>query len=242
LKGEGERKMCNIKSAIVLKNKIYMPLDHDHHTKMLEELGIKDDTNSPKFVRVEMLPGDGDIFNHDLSNWKLKVDQEFIPDWFNKFKTEEDMKKKLPEFFEQRFIINDRSGQKREGQRLFLKNSSVVAWGNSSVVARENSSVEAWGNSSVVARGNSSVVAWGNSSVVAWGNSSVVARGNSSVVARENSSVVAWGNSQILIPYSKNVNIKGISDNASIKDLSGNKPIIYVANDNFELKQWNKNC
>ena len=178
--------MCNIKSAIVLKNKIYMPLDHDHHTKMLEELGIKDDTNSPKFVRVEMLPGDGDIFNHDLSNWKLKVDQEFIPDWFNKFKTEEDMKKKLPEFFEQRFIINDRSGQKREGQRLFLKNSSVVAWGNSSVVARENS--------------------------------------------------------QILIPYSKNVNIKGISDNASIKDLSGNKPIIYVANDNFELKQWNKNC
>jgi hypothetical protein len=45
-----------------------------------------------------------------------------------------------------------------------------VAWGNSSVVARENSSVEAWGNSSVEAWGNSSVVAWGNSSVVAWGN------------------------------------------------------------------------
>mgnify|MGYP001617184426 CR=1 FL=1 len=38
----------------------------------------------------------------------------------------------------------------------------VVAWGNSSVVARENSSVVAWGNSSVVARENSSVEAWGN--------------------------------------------------------------------------------
>jgi hypothetical protein len=38
----------------------------------------------------------------------------------------------------------------------------VVAWGNSSVVARENSSVVARENSSVVARENSSVVAWGS--------------------------------------------------------------------------------
>ena len=38
----------------------------------------------------------------------------------------------------------------------------VVAWGNSSVEARESSSVVAWGNSSVVAWENSSVVAWGN--------------------------------------------------------------------------------
>jgi len=54
-----------------------------------------------------------------------------------------------------------------------------VAWGNSSVVARENSSVEARGNSSVVARENSSVVARENSSVEAWENSSVEAWENS---------------------------------------------------------------
>src|SRR3990167_2255941 len=60
--------------------------------------------------------------------------------------------------------------------------------------ARENSSVEAWGNSSVVARGNSSVEARENSRVVAWGNSRVVARENSSVEAWENSSVVAREN------------------------------------------------
>src|SRR3990167_5166112 len=71
--------------------------------------------------------------------------------------------------------------------RMARENSSVEAWGNSSVEARENSSVEAWGNSSVEAWGNSSVVARGNSSVVAWGNSSVMARENSSVEAWENS-------------------------------------------------------
>ena len=101
---------------------------------------------------------------------------------------------------------------------------SVVAWGNSSVVARENSSVEAWGNSFVVARENSSVVAWGNSSVVArenssveaWENSSVEARENSSVVARENSSVEAWGNSQI-VDVERRGNVK----------TSGNARVVY---------------
>ena len=77
------------------------------------------------------------------------------------------------------------------------ENSSVVAWENSSVVAWENSSVVARGNSSVEARENSSVEARGNSRVVAWGNSSVAARGNSSVEAWENSRVVAWGNSSV---------------------------------------------
>ena len=92
--------------------------------------------------------------------------------------------------------------------------ASVEAWGNSSVMARGNSSVVAWDNSSVEARGNSSVVARGNSSVVAWDNSSVEAWGNSSVEARVNSSVVAWGNSQIS-PKSDTSKIK-TSGNARI--------------------------
>ena len=100
----------------------------------------------------------------------------------------------------------------------------VVAWENSSVVARENSSVVARGNSSVVAGENSSVEAMGNSSVEAWDNSSVVARGNSSVeawgnssvVARENSSVVARGNSQI-VDAARNNNL----------EFNGNARIVY---------------
>ena len=69
--------------------------------------------------------------------------------------------------------------QARIGNTLIIVRAGFfIAWGNSSVEARENSSVEA--------RGNSSVEAWENSSVVAWENSSVVARENSSVVARGN--------------------------------------------------------
>ena len=38
---EGGRNMCKLKSAIILKDRIFMP-DYDSHSKMLEELGITD--------------------------------------------------------------------------------------------------------------------------------------------------------------------------------------------------------
>ena len=46
--------MCQFKSALVLKDKIFLP-DYDSHDKMLQELEIEDNfTNASKvFVRVE---------------------------------------------------------------------------------------------------------------------------------------------------------------------------------------------
>ena len=111
----------------------------------------------------------------------------------------------IPVDYNGRIIIKFGTPSKRAVvSKKYLR--SVVAWENSSVVARGNSSVVAWGHSSVVARDNSSVVAWENSSVVAWDNSSVV--------AWENSSVVAWGNSQVVDAHRRG-NIK-VSGNARI--------------------------
>ena len=75
--------MCKLKSAIVLKNKIFMP-DYDSHAQMLEELGIKDDylNASKKFVRVELSPSGGDVFS-DIDTWELNVDQDIRPEWFD---------------------------------------------------------------------------------------------------------------------------------------------------------------
>jgi hypothetical protein len=56
-------------------------------------------------------------------------------------------------------------------------NSSVEAWGNSSVVARENSSVEAWGNSSVEARGSVFVRLFSAFSVKASAHVSIMVHG-----------------------------------------------------------------
>ena len=75
--------MCKLKSAIVLKDRIFLP-DYDSHDKMLEELGIEDNymNASKTFVRVELSPVDGDPFT-DIETWRLKVDQDIVPDWFD---------------------------------------------------------------------------------------------------------------------------------------------------------------
>ena len=52
--------MCQLKSCLVLKDRVYCP-DYDKHQDMLDKLGIKDDYlgASKTFVRVELTPPDG---------------------------------------------------------------------------------------------------------------------------------------------------------------------------------------
>jgi hypothetical protein len=82
LNGESrkEKYMCNLKSAILLKDRVFMP-DYNDHTKMLMELGITDERKDPQFVRVELNPKNGDIFAN-VEKWSFLVDQDILPDWF----------------------------------------------------------------------------------------------------------------------------------------------------------------
>lgn len=75
--------MCQFKSALVLKDRIFLP-DYDSHDKMLQELGIEDNfTNASKvFVRVELSPTDGNIFSA-VDGWKLNIDQDILPEWWD---------------------------------------------------------------------------------------------------------------------------------------------------------------
>ena len=85
--------MCRLKSCLVLKNRVFCPA-YDSHQDMLEELGIEDnEVNARKtFVRVELIPPEAtcSYFNDKyftslqapLSEWKLTVDQDILPDWW----------------------------------------------------------------------------------------------------------------------------------------------------------------
>ena len=85
--------MCKLKSAIILKDRIFIP-EYDSHSEMLCELGIKDDYlgASKKFVRAELSPTDGDAFS-DINGWYFNVDQDITPEWFS----EEEYKPKMIE-------------------------------------------------------------------------------------------------------------------------------------------------
>jgi len=227
--------MCNFFSAIITKNDIIYDPQTDMHEDLIKKARLDDTTLRPDFVRVEINPIDGDIFNHDMNNWQFKIDQDLLPVWWTEDFlriAKERTKQALQDVFGKIIFINVKNAV-ITNQRAFLKNSSVEAWGNSSVVAWGNSSVVAWGNSSVEARDNSSVEAWDNASVVAWDNASVVAWDNSSVEAR--------GNSSVVIPLSKTINIKSVQDNAVVKDLSGDKPKLIVSDINrFDIVKFDE--
>ena len=205
--------MCQFKSAICLKDRVFVP-DYNSHSKMLEELHIEDDFvhASKVFVRVELVPEDGDKTS-DVDEWKLNVDQDVLPDWWNENDCLPRIKAAVKVWCNNHIL---RTGMHtvRDGIWYACGNATVVAFDNASVKAYnsagveafDDASVEAFDDASVVAHGNASVGAHGNASVKAFDDASVEAFDDASVEAFDDASVVAHGNASV-----------GAHGNASVK-------------------------
>ncbi len=74
--------MCRFKSAIILKDRVFVP-GYDSHTDMLEELKIQDTKANAQrlFIRAELYPENGDEFSN-IDTWCFNVDQDILPDWY----------------------------------------------------------------------------------------------------------------------------------------------------------------
>ena len=220
--------MCKLKSAIVLKNKIFMP-DYDSHSDMLKELGIDDNFigATKKFVRVELSPENGDPFS-DIDGWILKVDQDIRPEWWSEEEYKPQIIEKVKEWAKTHIFVGVDGLKLNTGTNYYIKDckdvevwesSSVEAWGSSSVEACDTATVKAYGSASVEAYGSASVEACGSASVKAYGSASVEACGSAVVF---NSLYIPWENQSSLI----------LSENATFKDNIGK--VIYQSGD-FKL-------
>jgi len=176
---------------ILLKDRVYCP-DHDHHSNMLEELGIKDDNPFPNFVKIEVIPFNGDVFE-PTHKWNYRVDQDTLPEWYERKFDEVRVMNALKEWADNHILIGKNDFEIKTGSNYYIKNcKNVTAWENSTVTA------------------------WGNSTVTAWENSTVTARENSTVTARGNSTVKNTGSFFSKL-YDKDTII--LSDNATFKDV-----------------------
>ena len=185
--------MCMLKSGIVLKNKIFVP-EYDSHTRMLEELGIKDDylNASKTFVRVELSPIDGNVFS-DIDTWKLRVDQDITPEWYD-----EDTYKP----------------QVVEAVKKWAKDHVHIDVDNLEISAGEGHYIK--GCKNVVIRGNATVKhIYGNATVEnIYGNATVEhIRGNATVEKAKGTSIIVgssydWNKKETLI----------LAENATFKD------------------------
>ena len=158
--------MCKLKSAIILKDRIFIP-EYDSHSDMLNELGIKDDYlgASKKFVRAELSPIDDDVFS-DIDSWYFNVDQDITPEWFSKEEYKPKMVEAVKEWAKTHIHIGINGLKIESGKNHYIKDCEDVVIINSTVTAWENSTVTAWENSTVTARENSTVTARGNSTVM----------------------------------------------------------------------------
>ena len=152
--------MCQLKSCLVLKDRVYCP-DYDSHQDMLDKLGIKDDYlgASKTFVRVELTPPGGvKSLMEPLSRWTLKVDQDVTPEWWD----ERDDRQRVEEAVEEwrrEHVFSDGEHIVKAGEVYALGSATVKAWGSATVTARDSATVEAFGSATVEAFGSATVEA-----------------------------------------------------------------------------------
>ena len=118
--------MCKLKSAIILKDRIFMP-DYDSHSEMLEELKITDDyfNASKVFVRAELTPENGDAFS-DIDGWKFSVDQDITPEWFDEKDCAERMRNTVKEWAKTHIFIGQNDLKISHGENIFIKDCKNV--------------------------------------------------------------------------------------------------------------------
>ena len=118
--------MCKLKSAIILKDRIFMP-DYDSHTKMLEELKITDDyfNASKVFVRAELSPKNKDVFS-DIDGWKFSVDQDITPEWFDEKDCAERMRNTVKEWAKTHIFIGQNDLKISHGENICIKDCKNV--------------------------------------------------------------------------------------------------------------------
>ena len=94
--------MCHFASGILTKTSVLYCDKNDSHTAILEEYKIDDSTLTPDFVEFELIPpNDGDW--DDFEAWEFKVDQDYLPRWYNPVQDALRARMMLPQRFPEGF-------------------------------------------------------------------------------------------------------------------------------------------
>lgn len=157
--------MCRLKSCLVLKNRVFCPA-YDSHQDMLEELGIEDnETNAMKtFVRVELIPPEATSNYSDdkyftslqtpLSEWKLVVDQDILPDWWEPAIYRPAIEQEIQKWLDKYVLINQEkktiigNGYK---DSYYLYNCKYISLIDTNSIMKNCSAIWCEGGNSIVA-------------------------------------------------------------------------------------------
>ena len=190
--------MCQLKSCLVLKDRVYCPI-YDSHQDMLDKLGIKDDYlgASKTFVRVELTPPDGvKSLMEPLDKWTLNVDQDVTPEWWDA-EADRQRVEEAVEAWRKEHVFAEGEHIVKAGEVFAFDSAKVKAYGSATVEAWDSARVTASGNATVEAYDRAMVKAWDSARVEAFDSARVTAWGSARVTASYNATVEAWGSATV---------------------------------------------
>lgn len=157
--------MCRLKSCLILKNRVFCPA-YDSHQNMLKELGIEDnEVNGMKtFVRVELIPPEATSNYFDdkyftslqapLSEWKLTVDQDIVPDWWEPAIYRCAIEKEVQKWLNKYVLINQEEKTivgNGYGEKYYLYNCKYISLIDTDSIVKNCSAIWCEGGNSIIA-------------------------------------------------------------------------------------------
>jgi hypothetical protein len=178
--------MCQFKSAIILKDHVYISKVSESHTTMLEELKIEDNQRNAekRFVRAELVPLNNDVFS-DIDTWKFVVDQDIIPEWFVKEYEETRIREAVKLWAKDHIFIGVDDLRLSEGM-FYLKDCK-----NSHC---SNTTSEHYGNATSEHYDNATSKHYSNATSKHWGNTTSEHYDNATSKHYSNATSKHWGN------------------------------------------------
>jgi len=97
--------MCDFASFVLTKDKVFWS-DSDSHTDIIEEFELHEyGANGPNILKVEIFPTTKIKYLRDYDNWEFKIDQDIMPEWYNKDLDESRTRKALKIRFAKDFKV-----------------------------------------------------------------------------------------------------------------------------------------
>ena len=190
--------MCQLKSCLVLKDRVYCP-DYDRHQDMLDKLGIKDDYlgASKTFVRVELTPpGDRRSMMEPLDRWTLNVDQDVTPEWWDA-EADRQRVEEAVEAWRREHVYTEGEHSVQTGIVYALGGATVEALDSAKVKAYGSATVEAFDGATVTVCDSAKVKAYDSAKVKAYNSATVKAYDSATVEAFDSATVEAFDSATV---------------------------------------------
>ena len=222
--------MCKLKSMIVLKDRIYCP-DHNNHQQMLNELGIEDNYlgASKTFVRVELSPDNDDI-TIPVDDWKINIDQDITPEWFDVCEYRERINKTVKDWAAEHIHTSGVVEEITAGIHFVGGSATIKTVGGSATIewVVDSATIEWVGGSATIKTvgGSATIKTVGGSATIEWVVDSATIEwvvGSATIKTVSGSATIerVGGSATIVSSYIcswSNINKVAIGDNATIVD------------------------